>query len=46
MRHKSVTSTQIYTEIADDRRSQVVDMLDPFRKYRRRFLESKGESDL
>lgn len=31
MRHASVTSTQIYTEIADDRRSEVVDALDPFK---------------
>lgn len=46
MRHKSVTSTQIYTEIADDRRSEVVAMLDPFEDARKRFRDSKGESDL
>jgi len=46
MRHSSITSTQVYTEIADETRADVVDMLDPFMETRRRFLESKGESDL
>ena len=42
MRHASVVSTQAYTEIADDRRSEVVDMLDPFAAARHRFTESQG----
>lgn len=45
MRHASVTSTQIYTEIADDRRAEVVNMLDPFAVTRRKFQETKGQDD-
>lgn len=30
MRHASVVSTQIYTEVADDKRAEVVDALNPF----------------
>ena len=42
MRHASVTSTEIYTEVAEERRSEVVDMLDPFSATRSRFTESEG----
>lgn len=38
MRHQSVRSTQIYTEVADDTRAGVVDKLDPFGDARE-FLE-------
>lgn len=38
MRHQSVQSTQIYTQVADDTRASVVEKLDPFGGVRR-FLE-------
>lgn len=34
--HKSVATTQIYTRVSDDKRSEAVERLDPFRAINRR----------
>lgn len=42
MRHASVTSTEVYTAVADGSRADVVDQLDPFAAARAGFVERRG----
>ena len=46
MRHTSVQSTQIYTAVADDRRAEIVEMLDPWASRSRPAPQRKPEGPL